>query len=146
MSREFEPLIPLVVCNGSPYGALNLAGLNRRRLPASCRPLRITCSGEISPGFMLKAFESGADGLLILACPKDRCRYEKGNVQAMETVEKTKAVLEFLGIAGSRLRMDLVGVGEDELLAEILWDFDASIRSLGPSPSRRKAREGREAI
>lgn len=129
---DFVPRILLLVCNGSPYGALNIAGLNRRQIPANYRPLRITCSGEISVGTLLKAFEIGFEGVMVLACPQDSCHYERGNIQAEVTVKQARAALDFIGISSSRLRMELLGALEDEALARILYEFAELLESMGP--------------
>jgi F420-non-reducing hydrogenase iron-sulfur subunit len=65
MSEEFEPKIVAFACNWCAYAAADLAGVSRFQYPPNMRTIRVMCSGRINPNFILKAFESGADGVLV---------------------------------------------------------------------------------
>jgi F420-non-reducing hydrogenase iron-sulfur subunit len=65
MTEEFEPKIVAFACNWCAYAAADLAGVSRFQYPANMRTIRVMCSGRINPNFILKAFESGADGVLV---------------------------------------------------------------------------------
>lgn len=61
----FEPKIIAFLCNWCAYGAADLAGVSRMEYPANVRPIRVMCSATISPHHILRAFQSGADGILV---------------------------------------------------------------------------------
>jgi F420-non-reducing hydrogenase iron-sulfur subunit len=65
MTEEFEPKIVTFACNWCAYAAADLAGVSRFQYPPNMRTIRVMCSGRINPNFILKAFESGADGVLV---------------------------------------------------------------------------------
>lgn len=65
MSGEFEPTIIAFCCNWCAYAAADLAGVSRMQYPANIRVVRVMCSGRINPDFILKAFQLGADGVLV---------------------------------------------------------------------------------
>ena len=65
MSGEFEPTIIAFCCNWCAYAAADLAGVSRMQYPANVRTIRVMCSGRINPDFILKAFQLGADGVLV---------------------------------------------------------------------------------
>jgi F420-non-reducing hydrogenase iron-sulfur subunit len=65
MSEEFVPKIITFACNWCAYSAADLAGINRLEYPPSMRIIRVMCSGRVNPNFILKAFEMGADGVLV---------------------------------------------------------------------------------
>ena len=65
MSIEFNPRIITFACNWCAYSAADLAGVSRFQYPANMRIIRVMCSGRINPGFILKAFQMGADGVLV---------------------------------------------------------------------------------
>lgn len=65
MSGEFEPTIIAFCCNWCAYAAADLAGVSRMQYPANIRVVRVMCSGRINPAFILKAFQLGADGVLV---------------------------------------------------------------------------------
>lgn len=61
----FEPRILAFLCNWCAYGAADLAGVSRIQYPANLRPVRVMCSATVSPHLILRAFQSGADGVLV---------------------------------------------------------------------------------
>ncbi len=65
MSEEFVPKIITFACNWCAYSAADLAGVSRFQYPPNMRIIRVMCSGRINPNFILKGFESGADGVLV---------------------------------------------------------------------------------
>jgi coenzyme F420-reducing hydrogenase delta subunit len=56
MTAAFEPRIIAFCCNWCAYAGADLAGVSRLQYPANIR---------ISPDFVLKAFQKGADGVLV---------------------------------------------------------------------------------
>jgi len=64
------------------------------------------CLGRLHTGLILKAFELGADGVLLLGCPPGECHYEFGNQRAEELFQETRAIAHLLGIEDERLKLD----------------------------------------
>ena len=62
---SFEPKIIAFLCNWCAYGAADLAGVSRMAYPSNVRPLRVMCSATVSPHHILRALQSGADGVLV---------------------------------------------------------------------------------
>ena len=65
MTDEFNPRIIAFACNWCAYAAADLAGVSRVQYPANIRIIRVMCSGRVNPGFILKALQLGADGVLV---------------------------------------------------------------------------------
>lgn len=65
MSAEYEPRIIAFCCNWCAYAGADLAGVSRIQYPPNIRVIRVMCSGRVSPDFILKAFQLGADGVLV---------------------------------------------------------------------------------
>lgn len=65
MNRQKEPLIVAFVCNWCAYAGADLAGVSRMQYPTNVRLIRLMCSGRVNEGFILKAFERGATGVLV---------------------------------------------------------------------------------
>jgi F420-non-reducing hydrogenase iron-sulfur subunit len=63
--NRFEPRILAFLCNWCAYGAADLAGVSRLQYPSNLRAIRVMCSATVSPHHVLKAFQSGADGVLV---------------------------------------------------------------------------------
>ena len=62
---NFEPKIIAFMCNWCAYGAADLAGVSRLQYPPNIRVIRVMCSATVSPHHILRAFQSGADGILV---------------------------------------------------------------------------------
>ena len=65
MGESFNPKIVTFACNWCAYSAADLAGVSRMQYPANMRIIRVMCSGRVNPNFILKAFQMGADGVLV---------------------------------------------------------------------------------
>lgn len=65
MSVDFTPKILAFACNWCAYSAADLAGVSRFQYPPHLRIIRVMCTGRITPNFILKGFENGADGVLV---------------------------------------------------------------------------------
>jgi coenzyme F420-reducing hydrogenase delta subunit len=88
----------------------------------------------------LKAFQSGADGVVITGCLIGDCHYIDGNVKAKERVDVMKKSMESLGIDQKRLEIGFASSSEGQKFATMMTDFVKQIEKLGPSPSRPKPR------
>jgi len=82
--KEFLPKIIAFVCNWCSYGGADIAGSKRLQVPSNVRLIRVMCSGRIDPEFVLKAFRTGADGVMILGCHPNDCHYIEGNYNALK--------------------------------------------------------------
>jgi len=65
MAGKFEPKIIAFCCNWCAYAGADLAGVSRLQYPPNIRVIRVMCSSRVSPDFILKAFQKGADGVLV---------------------------------------------------------------------------------
>ena len=92
------------------------------------------CSGRVDPIFILEAFRSGADGVLVAGCHPGDCHYLAGNYKAQRRVVMMKRLLEQFGIEPGRLRLDWVSASEGDRFAKVVKDMTEDIRKLGPSP------------
>jgi F420-non-reducing hydrogenase iron-sulfur subunit len=92
------------------------------------------CSGRVQPGFVLRAFEKGADGVLVSGCHLGDCHYVNGNERAVEHFQKTRNMIRLLGLEESRLRLEWISAAEGVRFAEIINEFTDQVRKLGPSP------------
>jgi len=61
----YEPKIVGFLCNWCSYAGADLAGTSRKKYAPNVRVVRVMCSGRVEPSFVVKAFEKGADGVLV---------------------------------------------------------------------------------
>jgi F420-non-reducing hydrogenase iron-sulfur subunit len=95
------------------------------------------CSGRVSPHFILKAFQEGADGVLIAGCHIGECHYGKGNYITAKRVGVMKELMGFIGLSPQRLRLEWIATSESNKFANVVNEFTRYIADLGPSPLRR---------
>ena len=128
---NLQPVVVVLTCNWNAYSGLETAGAERRAYAASVHPLKVMCLGRLSPGLILKAFEKGADGVLLLGCPPGKCHYEFGNRRAEEVFAEAKEMAALLGLRDEQLQLDWVAAGEGEAFVEKVRAFVAGLNSRG---------------
>jgi F420-non-reducing hydrogenase iron-sulfur subunit len=129
---NFEPKIVGFLCNWCSYRGADMAGTARKKYAPNVRVVRVMCSGRVDPTFVLKAFQQGADGVLILGCHPGDCHYSEGNYKTARRVPLLKKMLEQLGIEEERVRLDWVSAAEGNRFASIVNEMTAKVRELGP--------------
>jgi len=135
---EFEPQIVAFCCNWCTYAAADLAGTSRVHYPPNVRIVRVMCSGMVNPIYILKAFEGGADGVLVAGCHHSDCHYIDGPVKCDATVDKLRKVLHVLGLEDERFRRELVAASEGVVFARIIKEMVEQLKKIGPSPFKVK--------
>jgi F420-non-reducing hydrogenase iron-sulfur subunit len=130
----FDPRIVVFACNWCSYAGADTAGVSRIQHQPHFRMIRVMCSGRIQPAFVLRAFEKGADGVLVSGCHFGDCHYIFGNERAVEQFEKTMKVVKLLGIDEGRLRLEWISAAEGARFAEVIDEFTDQVRAIGPSP------------
>ena len=128
----FEPVILVFTCNWCSYRAADLAGTARIKYPPNVRLVRLMCSGRLDPMFVLKAFASGADGVVMTGCWPADCHYRVQNVKALRRFELLKRVLASLGIEPARFQRVYASAAEGQQLADAFTRIVEEIRPLGP--------------
>lgn len=96
------------------------------------------CGGRVTPAFVLKAFELGADGVLVATCHFEDCHYMFGARRAAEVHKITEKLADMIGIEKERLVLDWISSAEATKFAQVAKEFTETIRRLGPSPIRNK--------
>ena len=130
--KDFTPRITAFVCNWCTYAGADLAGTTRLKYPASVRVIRVPCSGRIDPLFILKAFEKGADAVLVSGCHPGDCHYISGNYYARRRWAVFAKYLEFLGLSPDRLFFTWVSASEAAKWADVVEEITGRVKKAGP--------------
>jgi coenzyme F420-reducing hydrogenase delta subunit len=130
--EEFEPRIVAFVCTWCTYAGADLAGTSRLKYASNVRVIRVPCSGRIDPLFIIKAFERGADGVLVSGCHPGDCHYAEGNYYARRRFAVFRDLLGFLGIEPERVQFSWISAAEGAKWADTITNLTAQIRALGP--------------
>lgn len=130
---EFIPTIVAFCCNWCSYAGADLSGTNRLTYPAEVKIIRVPCSCRVNPLFLLRAFQRGADGVIVCGCHPGDCHYTTGNFYARRRMTLLFGMLDFLGIERNRTRVAWISAAEGAKFASTMTEFAAEIRALGPN-------------
>ena len=91
------------------------------------------CTGRVDLTHVIRAFINNKDGVLIGGCHLGDCHYDTGgNYHAAHMVELCKKLLGFIGVDPRRLRIAQVSAGEGLRFVQIVNEFSAEMKELGP--------------
>lgn len=139
-ASEWQPKIVAFCCNWCSYAGADLAGTSRLQYPPTVRVVRVPCSGRVNPRFLIRAFQRGADGVLVAGCHPGDCHYSTGNYFARRRFLLARRFIEYLGLEPDRLWVKWISGSEGTKFAEVIREMSAAVAKLGPN---RKVREAR---
>ena len=116
------------------YGAGDMAGTIRAQYPATLRPVRINCTGRVTPSLMMRAIGKGADGVVVGAWYRGECDYETGNLVAERNVQYVKEILKTTGISPERVQMFHCSAAEGQKFQIEATRISELIKNLGDNP------------
>ena len=130
----FEPQITVFTCIYCGYMSADTAGALRLQYPPNVKLVRLPCTGKTDVGYILKAFEEGADGVYVVGCSIGNCHHVRGNERGHARVERAKELLDDIGLGGERLDMFFISGGMGATFARIAEEMTERIQALGPNP------------
>ena len=119
-------------CNWCSYAGADLAGSSRLEYPAEVKIIRIPCSCRVDPLFILRAFQRGADGVMVNGCHPGDCHYSTGNYYTRRRMALLFSMLDFLGIDKERIRLEWVSASEGARFAAVMNEFVGKLYELSP--------------
>ncbi|HEY3396579.1 MAG TPA: hydrogenase iron-sulfur subunit [Armatimonadota bacterium] len=128
----FQPRLVAILCNWCSYAGADLAGSSRIHYPASLRIVRVPCSGRIDPLYVLRAFERGADAVLVAGCHPGDCHYAEGNYYARRRLTMLQELLRFAGVPEERFYFRWVSAAEGPEFAHLISEITEKVTPLGP--------------
>ncbi len=116
-----SPKIIAFCCRSCGYGAADEAGLKKIGYNPNVFVVEVPCTGRVDSSFILKAFEVGFDGVMVVGCNKDSCRFIDG---AEKVRKKIRLIREVLGPATkNRIMHKSLSAVEGSKFAEIVNNF-----------------------
>lgn len=134
MGKNFKAKITVFYC-------INTVG-NGASVPTAggddfeLRLVKLACSSMVKDVFLLRAFEAGADAVIVLVCPEGQCRYVEGNLRAYKRVMWVKKLLDEIGLDGNRLSLANISSEDREAAAQVVEKVRSDLVKRGPSPAR----------
>jgi len=134
LETKFEPEITAFYCIYCGYMAADTAGALQVQYPANVKFVRMPCTGKTDVRYLLEAFEQGADGVYIVACPIGNCHHVRGNERGRARMQRTKKILDEIGLGSERLDMFFMSGSQAQAYANAAKTMTERVRKLGPNP------------
>jgi len=123
--------IVVFACNWDGLSCVEAAGQSRRSYPASIKLVKVSCLSRVHSGLILKAFELGADGVMLLGCRPESCYYEKNENFDAKEYEKAISLLSLLGLETNRLRLVRLPRGDGSAFVSQVENFFEELSPVG---------------
>jgi F420-non-reducing hydrogenase iron-sulfur subunit len=103
------------------------------------RTLSLPCSGKATIPYLLKAFEKGADGVVLCTCPESQCKHLEGCLRASKRAEAVEGLLEEIGLGKGCVVVVAKEQGQSEKLVDAIQRLQTElgeVHSVGVKPAR----------
>jgi F420-non-reducing hydrogenase iron-sulfur subunit len=82
--------------------------------------ISLPCSGKADLKYIVKAFETGADGAAILTCKEGDCSHLQGNLRARNRALAVDQLLQEIGLEAGRITViQMIEAGMDQMAKEL---------------------------
>lgn len=142
-ARVADPSIVIFACEWYPLTAADNAGEDGCQYGPSTTIVPVECGGCVTGAAILRAFASGAEGVLVAVCGTGDCHYANGNESCEAVVRDAQELMKLSGIAPERLRIDLSSDVEGGRFASLVTDFASQLAKLDAGGRRRRRSSAR---
>jgi coenzyme F420-reducing hydrogenase delta subunit len=115
--------IVVFVCNWDGLSCIETAAQRRLTFPSSVKIIRVSCLSRVHTGLMLKAFEFGADGVMMLGCDSRSCHFGIEEELITQNYEKAQGIMRLLGLKLDRLSLVRLPHGDGAGFIKRVNDF-----------------------
>ncbi len=130
-SRNGGPTVVALYCDFDMYDVTDIRQLMKEK-HAGKALVSIPCLAKLKAADLLKAFEFGADGVLVLGCPNNDCAYEEGEFWGTRRVDEARKLISDIGMNADMIQIHYVeGLSPDQFNTA-LNDFTESIKKMQP--------------
>ena len=133
MNSQFKPKISVFHCINSFNDTGAIPGLDNETV--DLKFINMACSSMVKDVFLLRAFEAGADAVIVWVCPEGQCRYVEGNIRAKKRVTWVQNLLDEIGLNGKRLALVNISAKEADAAGTAIRKILAVLDDLGPNPA-----------
>jgi len=137
--NNLEPRVVVFSCPWCCFQTADLAVAAQLDYSPNVTINIVPCSGRVEIIDLMRAFENGADGVLVLGCLEDKCHHQNGSLTAKKRVGYIKSLLKDIGLDEKRLEMYMLSPSTGPKLEEIIAGMITEIKKLGLSPIKEKS-------
>jgi coenzyme F420-reducing hydrogenase delta subunit len=100
--------------------------------------ISLPCSGKVDILYLIKAFETGADGVVVLTCQIGECHHLEGNKRARKRAQAVDSLLDEIGAGSGRIVVFEIKPKEHEKTMALIRNFFKTIQNI-PTGARMEA-------
>jgi len=130
------PKLVAYACENSGALAADMAKSLDPNLQIDLQIVPVPCSGKIDALYLLKALEQGADGVLLLVCHKENCKFVWGNERADQRMEQVRRRLREAGLEEDRVEIVYLAANQGNQFIASVQSMAARINQLGSNPGK----------
>lgn len=106
--------IVVFACNWDGLSCVEAAAHAGLCYPASVKVIRVSCLSRVHLGLILKSFELGADGVMLLGCDTGECHYDTDSEGIIRVYQKAQEILNLIGVKPERLLLTRIPRGDGQ--------------------------------
>jgi len=112
------------------------------RQTGEIKAIPLPCSGKLDILYLTKAFDTGADGAVIMMCKEGECRYMEGNLRSRKRAQAVDELLQEAGLGKGRVKV--IQIDEEGMAGAVrrLEDFRLQIKTMVQSAPDLQASRG----
>ena len=138
---EDDPAPPVriigLICENDAMPALDATAVHRLKIDPSIRFIPLRCMGSFAMEWIKIALNNGVDGMILLGCKYGddyQCHFAKGSELCAYRLTKLSETLDKLGLEADRVQQFQIAISDFNELPQMLSDFVARVREIGPNP------------
>ena len=132
MNDSFKPIITIFHCVNA--FSSDISALSSGDNP-ELRSVILPCSSMVKDVYLLRAFEAGADAVIVLTCGEGECQYVDGNLRARKRVERVQALLGEIGLGSQRLFLHNITSNDEAAVSQIIQKTISDLMVIGLNPT-----------
>ena len=125
------PKAIIFCCNWSSYPGLQLSEIFNEEPDLNKKIIVNMCSGRVSSELILDALKNNAWGVLIAACPEDKCEHD-ANYKTQRRILLLQKVLKQFGVKPQRIKLEWIDKGETGKFEKVISNFMNDLKELAP--------------
>jgi F420-non-reducing hydrogenase iron-sulfur subunit len=125
-----SPRILVFICNWDGWSCMDAALQSGLKYPAPASLVKLNCLSALNAGSILRAFEYGADGIMLIGCLRHQCPHGKYYEDSEDELTKAKHMMQLLGIGQDRIRLARIEAFDGNSFIRQLDEFSASLQKV----------------
>lgn len=136
LRTDLKSKIVMFACKECGREAILEAGLRHMKYPVIATAF-VSCLGSVGEEHILRAFDMGADGVMLAGCASGKCAHKEGFKGAGKRVRFTMEILNAFGLGRERIRQLQCNPEEPGKFVEAVTEFAAALQRNGASVLRK---------